>query len=228
MKAANLLISNTGSLRIADFGLARVFDSNASRGGTKERRYTNCVVTRWYRPPELLLGARQYGGEIDIWGIGSVFVSGGGTSGILTYWFFPAVSLERCSRDGQFYLGPRIWINWRKSGCYVEVQINTIGRISMHYLAVKASNDLTPLIRGKSNSLTRGGAGHFSVICLLNLYASLSYSIGTETCDLLDKLLTCNPKERVTASQALDHDYFWSDPLPADPKTCGIFIFSYR
>jgi serine/threonine protein kinase len=33
-------------------------------------RYTNCVVTRWYRPPELFLGARRYGGEIDIWGIG--------------------------------------------------------------------------------------------------------------------------------------------------------------
>jgi serine/threonine-protein kinase BUR1 len=64
MKAANLLISNTGSLRIADFGLARAFDSS------KERKYTNCVVTRWYRPPELLLGARHYGGEVDLWGIG--------------------------------------------------------------------------------------------------------------------------------------------------------------
>jgi serine/threonine-protein kinase BUR1 len=30
------------------------------------------VVTRWYRPPELLLGARQYAGEIDLWGIGFV------------------------------------------------------------------------------------------------------------------------------------------------------------
>jgi serine/threonine protein kinase len=67
MKAANLLISNNGSLCIADFGLARVFDSDL-RG--HERKYTNCVVTRWYRPPELLLGARQYGGEVDIWGIG--------------------------------------------------------------------------------------------------------------------------------------------------------------
>jgi len=74
MKAANLLISNSGSLRIADFGLARTFDGNDGRGTgdfrVKERKYTNCVVTRWYRPPELLLGARQYGGEVDVWGIG--------------------------------------------------------------------------------------------------------------------------------------------------------------
>ena len=77
MKAANLLISNNGSLMIADFGLARAFDPNIVKGGQykdefkgREQRYTNCVVTRWYRPPELLLGARQYGGEVDMWGIG--------------------------------------------------------------------------------------------------------------------------------------------------------------
>ena len=79
MKAANLLISNSGSLQIADFGLARSFDPNPSskplRPHTKpkpDRKYTNCVVTRWYRPPELLLGARSYGGEVDMWGIGCV------------------------------------------------------------------------------------------------------------------------------------------------------------
>ena len=77
MKAANLLISNSGSLQIADFGLARSYDpsvatidTNAGSSRRNERRYTNCVVTRWYRPPELLLGARNYGGEIDIWGVG--------------------------------------------------------------------------------------------------------------------------------------------------------------
>ena len=50
MKAANLLISNTGSLRIADFGLARTFDPNIVREpkGPKgrERKYTKCVVMR--------------------------------------------------------------------------------------------------------------------------------------------------------------------------------------
>lgn len=31
------------------------------------------AVTRWYRPPELLLGARQYSTAVDIWSVGCVF-----------------------------------------------------------------------------------------------------------------------------------------------------------
>lgn len=31
------------------------------------------VITRWYRPPELLYGARQYSGAVDIWSMGMVF-----------------------------------------------------------------------------------------------------------------------------------------------------------
>ena len=36
------------------------------------QEYTNCVVTRWYRPPELLLGLKAYGRPIDMWGVGCV------------------------------------------------------------------------------------------------------------------------------------------------------------
>jgi serine/threonine-protein kinase BUR1 len=58
-------------------------------------------------------------------------------------------------------------------------------------------------------------------------HLTLFLSIGPETCDLIDKLLTCNPRERITASQALDHDYFWSDPLPADPRSCVLYHYVY-
>ena len=47
--------------------------ANPGSSRSKERRYTNCVVTWWYRPPELLLGVRNYGGEIDMWGVGYVY-----------------------------------------------------------------------------------------------------------------------------------------------------------
>ncbi|KAJ2819079.1 serine/threonine protein kinase, CMGC, CDC2/CDK sub [Coemansia erecta] len=67
MKASNLLINNEGRLFIADFGLARSFNPDEKKDMTK------CVVTRWYRPPELLLGERKYTPAIDMWGIGCIF-----------------------------------------------------------------------------------------------------------------------------------------------------------
>ncbi|KAH8702645.1 putative cyclin-dependent protein kinase Sgv1 [Talaromyces proteolyticus] len=77
MKAANLLISNRGILQVADFGLARLYDEpppQAGKGGGEAKRdYTPLVVTRWYRPPELLLQLRRYTTAIDMWGIGCVF-----------------------------------------------------------------------------------------------------------------------------------------------------------
>ncbi|KAF1346742.1 kinase-like domain-containing protein [Delphinella strobiligena] len=77
MKAANILISNRGLLQIADFGLARHYDGPtpqpAMGNGVAVRDYTTLVVTRWYRPPELLLQLRRYTPAIDMWGAGCVF-----------------------------------------------------------------------------------------------------------------------------------------------------------
>eukprot|EP00658_Telonema_sp_P-2_P085917 TRINITY_DN9905_c0_g1_i1.p1 TRINITY_DN9905_c0_g1~~TRINITY_DN9905_c0_g1_i1.p1 ORF type:complete len:232 (-),score=31.92 TRINITY_DN9905_c0_g1_i1:590-1285(-) len=64
IKPANLLISRVGVLKLADFGLARTIPSS--------RLMTNNVVTRWWRAPELLLGARAYGRGVDIWAAGCV------------------------------------------------------------------------------------------------------------------------------------------------------------
>lgn len=36
--------------------------------------------------------------------------------------------------------------------------------------------------------------------------------------DLLDKLLSLDPKKRIDSDEALDHDFFWTEPLPMDLK----------
>ncbi|KAJ5165500.1 uncharacterized protein N7500_007330 [Penicillium coprophilum] len=61
IKAANILISNRGLLKFADFGLARFFSKS------RQLDYTNRVITIWYRPPELLLGETRYGPAVDMW-----------------------------------------------------------------------------------------------------------------------------------------------------------------
>lgn len=66
IKGSNLLIDNEGILRIADFGLASFFDPN------NKHPMTSRVVTLWYRPPELLLGATDYGVSIDLWSAGCI------------------------------------------------------------------------------------------------------------------------------------------------------------
>ncbi|XP_052780312.1 cyclin-dependent kinase 20-like [Mya arenaria] len=67
LKPANLLISSTGHLKIADFGLARVFQNKGNR------LYSHQVATRWYRAPELLYGARKYDEGVDLWAVGCIF-----------------------------------------------------------------------------------------------------------------------------------------------------------
>ncbi|KAL6145111.1 hypothetical protein ACLB2K_055799 [Fragaria x ananassa] len=66
IKGSNLLVDNNGILKIADFGLASFYDPHHSVP------LTSRVVTLWYRPPELLLGASKYGVAVDLWSTGCI------------------------------------------------------------------------------------------------------------------------------------------------------------
>ncbi|KAI3787354.1 hypothetical protein L1987_41766 [Smallanthus sonchifolius] len=66
IKGSNLLIDNNGILKIADFGLANFFNHSQTVP------LTSRVVTLWYRPLELLLGATYYGVGVDLWSAGCI------------------------------------------------------------------------------------------------------------------------------------------------------------
>ncbi|KAK9838165.1 hypothetical protein WJX81_005984 [Elliptochloris bilobata] len=67
VKPNNFLIAASGEMKLADFGLARVF------GSPEAGRYTDQVFARWYRAPELLFGSTAYGPSVDMWAAGCVF-----------------------------------------------------------------------------------------------------------------------------------------------------------
>jgi len=88
IKGSNILINNDGVVKIADFGLARSAVNAGQENGApltnRARRLRACrrrlsllvsagVITLWYRPPELLLGATKYGPEVDMWSVGCIF-----------------------------------------------------------------------------------------------------------------------------------------------------------
>ncbi|XP_070704179.1 cyclin-dependent kinase 4 [Pempheris klunzingeri] len=64
LKPENILVSSRGEVKIADFGLARIYSFNMA--------LTPGVVTLWYRAPEVLLNS-VYMSTVDMWSAGCVF-----------------------------------------------------------------------------------------------------------------------------------------------------------
>jgi len=68
LKPSNLLVNKNCDLKICDFGLARVLQSEEQDSLGR----TDYVVTRWYRAPEVVLLASEYTVSIDVWAVGCI------------------------------------------------------------------------------------------------------------------------------------------------------------
>ncbi|KAI7889016.1 kinase-like domain-containing protein [Mucor mucedo] len=179
IKASNILINNDGILQIADFGLARDMDN-----GNEE--YTKSVVTRWYRPPELILGEGRYTSAIDMWGVGCVFGELIKSRAILQ----GQDDLDQLKKIFNLCGSPnqKNMPNWHKLPDARKTRFKkTVRRVRRDY------SSFDPL-----------------------------------AADLLDKLLVLDPKKRLTALEALDHNYFSSSPLPTDPANLPKYEASHN
>jgi len=67
LKPSNLLVNHNCDLKICDFGLARGMSETA------DSQYTEYVVTRHYRAPEVMTNAKKYDEQIDVWSVGCIF-----------------------------------------------------------------------------------------------------------------------------------------------------------
>lgn len=88
LKPDNLLVDENCDLKICDFGLSRRVASSSVQSlvGSSEddanddddgppplkKQLTDYVVTRWYRPPEVLCECERYDASIDMWAVGCI------------------------------------------------------------------------------------------------------------------------------------------------------------
>lgn len=178
IKGNNCLIAADGTVKLADFGLARGF---ADPG----KHMTSNVITRFYRPPELLYGAPHYNGKVDMWSVGCVIAE------IAIHNFFLAsnTDIEQIAVICDHFGTPteETWPGVTSLRYYLPPE-KQIG-------AVKGTS--APKI-GKPMSWWR------ATFPLL----------GEDGLDLLKGLLTPDPNKRLSAEQALQHRWWTNLPRP--------------
>jgi len=179
LKPSNLLYSNEGRLALGDLGLARQF-------GDPVRRYTQMVVTLWYRAPELLLGcAGAYAAAVDVWSCGCIFAEFVRFGKVLFQSNGELDTLDRIFK----LLGAPSAQNWPG------------------YAALPGAKAVR--WKGPARSLLRETFPPGPSPC------GGEVRLTKNGFDLLSRMLCLDPERRISAAEALAHPYFDEPPLAA-------------
>ncbi|XP_017785152.1 PREDICTED: cyclin-dependent-like kinase 5 [Nicrophorus vespilloides] len=160
LKPQNLLINKNGELKLADFGLARAF-------GIPVKCYSAEVVTLWYRPPDVLFGAKLYTTSIDMWSAGCIFAELANAGRPL----FPGSDVDDQLRRIFKLLGTPTEDTWA---------------------GISALPDYKPFPLYQPNMS----------------WSQVVPKLGNRGRDLLQRLLLCNPTQRMCSEEAMIHAYF--------------------
>ena len=203
LKPQNLLVQpSKGLLKLGDFGLTRAFSLPL-------RTYTHEVVTLWYRPPEILLGAKDYGCPIDMWAVGCVL--GEMTTGRP---MFPGDSeIDEIFKIFQVCVLQAHILSTRARTNAASEPSPPLSLPLLPFLQLLGtpSPNVWEDVSNLPDFQTR-----FPTWKRQDLSRDYG-ALGTNGIDLLTKLITYDPRQRIVGKDALCHSYFDS----FDPEVVG-------
>lgn len=162
LKPQNILVTSNGEVKLADFGLARLYCFQTA--------LTSVVVTLWYRAPEILLNS-SYATPIDIWSVGCVFAEL-----FMRRALFPGQSeLDTLSKIFDLIGTPKPE-QWPADAMHLRHPY--LGKMQVPLERIMPELALDPLAK-----------------------------------DLMEKMLTFDPENRISACNALEHPYL-NDLVP--------------
>ncbi|XP_052191068.1 cyclin-dependent kinase E-1 [Diospyros lotus] len=185
LKPSNILVMGEGE----EQGVVKIGDFGLARiyqAPLKPLSDNGVVVTIWYRAPELLLGAKHYTSAVDMWAVGCIFAE------LLTLKpLFQGQEVKTPSNPFQLDQLEKIF---KVLGHPTEERWPTL--VNLPHWQSDAQH-----IQGRKYD----NPGLHNAVRLLP--KSPAY-------DLLSRMLEYDPRKRITAAQALEHEYFRLDPLP--------------
>uniref|UniRef100_A0A7N0ZXN1 Protein kinase domain-containing protein n=3 Tax=Kalanchoe fedtschenkoi TaxID=63787 RepID=A0A7N0ZXN1_KALFE len=191
LKPSNILVMGDGD----EQGVVKIADFGLARiyqAPLKPLSDNGVVVTIWYRSPELLLGTKHYTSAVDMWAVGCIFAE------LLTLKpLFQGAEVK--ATQNPFQLD----------------QLDKIFKVLGHPTPEKWPT-LVNLPHWQSDVQHIQGRKYESP----GLYNVVHLSPKSPAYDLLSKMLEFDPRKRITAAQALEHEYFRVEPLP------GINVFA--
>lgn len=196
IKTSNILYTNKGKICLCDFGMARQY-------GSPIQPYTNEVVTLWYRSCELLLGSTTYGPPLDVWSLGCIYgeiLSGGKPL------FMGQGELDQINKIFSILGAPteEKWPGAAKLPLYNKVSYRVPSKSKLR--------DLFPSYVAPGGSSNNPNSNVRGII-----------SLTESGYNLLSGLLNMDPKQRTTAREAMQHEWYDEEPSPTPLELMPVF-----